>query len=154
MNICYGKLRRYDLGHEFMTDILQLNFEGYFKNDNKFWYSFLYALLEGASEAFDIDRKDLDGCLYPYRGDPTSPALLLFDDVPGGAGHVKRIGMNEKSIKSLLKSTYQRMKGCNCGGPNGDASCYGCLRNYKNQFCHDQLNRGKIICFLENYFVK
>ncbi len=149
---CSGKLQRYYLGHEYMTDILQLHFGGYANSDNGFWFSILYAFLEGASEAFDINRQDLDGCLYPYTGDPTMPALILFDDVPGGAGHVHRIAYDKATIKQILQSAYQRMKGCKCGGKEGHASCYGCLRNYRNQFCHDKLDREKVISFLEAYF--
>jgi superfamily II DNA or RNA helicase len=146
---CSGKLQRYYLGHEFMTDIIQIHFEGYANPDTGFWFSILYALLEGVCETLDIDRQDLDGCLYPHRGDPAMPALILFDDVPGGAGHVHRIAGNETTIKQILYSTLEKMKGCTCGGEEGNASCYGCLRNYKNQFCHEILNRGKVITFLE-----
>ncbi|MBA7617862.1 ATP-dependent RNA helicase RhlE [subsurface metagenome] len=149
---CSGKLQRYSLGHEYMTDILQLHFEGYANPDIGFWFSILYALLEGASGALDINRQDLDGCLYSYTGDLTMPALILFDDVPGGAGHVHRIAQNEATIKRILQSAYQRMEGCKCGGEEGQASCYGCLRNYRNQFCHDKLDREKVISFLEAYF--
>ena len=35
----------------------------------------------------------LNGTLYPYSGSP-SPALVLFDDVPGGAGLVRRVAEN------------------------------------------------------------
>ncbi|MBP1908563.1 DUF1998 domain-containing protein [Methanolobus bombayensis] len=145
-----GKLIRYSLGHKYTTDILQLCFEGYENEDKGFWLSLLYALIEGASDAFDIDRQDLDGCLYPYIGNPDSLALLLFDNVPGGAGHVKRIAQDEYSISQLLETTYMKMKGCTCGDEE-DASCYGCLRTFANQFCHDELNRGKVIKFLEEY---
>ncbi|MDI3484802.1 MAG: hypothetical protein PWQ50_22 [Methanolobus sp.] len=148
---CKGKLVRCSLGHEYMTDILQLSFDGYENKDIGFWFSLLYAFIEGAADAFDIDRQDLDGCLYPSIGEPNSFSLLLFDNVPGGAGHVKRIIQDETTIESLLKTTYQRMQGCTCGGEDGDSSCYGCLRNYGNQFCHDELNRGKVINFLESY---
>ena len=146
---CGGKLYEYDLGHEYMTDILQLNFEGYENSDIGFWYSLLYALIEGASSAFDIERNDIDGCFHPYSDNPDSLAIILFDDVPGGAGHVKRIAQNENAVKKLLQKTYDIMNECTCGGDEGDSSCYGCLRNYKNQFCHDQLNRGQVIRFLK-----
>jgi len=149
---CSGKFQRRYLGHEYMTDILQLHFEGYTNPDNGFWFSILYALLEGVSVALDIERQDLDGCLYPHAGDLTMPALILFDDVPGGAGHVHRITQDEATIKKVLQSAYQRMKGCKCGGEEEDTSCYGCLRNYRNQFCHAELDRGKVISFLEEYF--
>jgi ATP-dependent helicase YprA (DUF1998 family) len=148
---CSANLQRYYLGHEYMTDILQIHFEGYANSDHGFWFSILYAILEGVSEALDIDRQDLDGCLYPYSGDPTMPSLILFDDVPGGAGHVHRIDQTE-AIKEILQITYQRMKGCDCGGYEGHTSCYGCLRNYRNQFCHDKLDRGKVMRFLEVFF--
>lgn len=150
---CNGKLLRYSLGHEYMTDILQLSFAGYENEDISFWFSLLYALIEGASDAFDIDRQDLDGCLYPYLGNSNSFALLLFDNVPGGAGHVKRIVQDENTVLKLLEATYKRMKGCTCGGEEGDSSCYGCLRNYGNQFCHDELNRGKVINFIEEHYL-
>ena len=147
---CSGVLQRYYLGHEYLTDILQLHFEGYANADVGFWLSLLYGILEGVSEAMDIDRQDLNGCLYPHKGDPTMPALILFDDVPGGAGHVHRI-IQDKAIRPILQAVYQRMKICECGGKDGLASCYGCLRNYSNQFCHDKLERGKVINFLKEY---
>jgi len=146
---CSGKLYKYDLGHEYMTDILQLHFEGYSNSDIGFWYSLLYAILEGASESLDIDRQDLDGCLYPMGGDLSTQSILLFDDVPGGAGHVKRIIQEENTIIEILKCTLSKLKNCSCGGEIGDTSCYGCLRNYQNQFCHDLLKRGTVIKFLE-----
>lgn len=150
---CSGKLSRYYLGHEYRTDILQLHFEGYINADRGFWFSLLYALIEGTSQALDIERQDLDGCLYTYAGDPARPAIILFDDVPGGAGHVRRIARDLETLRGVLQSAYEIMKECKCGGEEGDTSCSGCLRNYRNQFCHDQLKRGKVIRFLEQYFI-
>jgi hypothetical protein len=34
---------------------------------------------------------------------------------------------------------------CECGP---ETSCYECLRNYYNQWCHDQLQRGRARDFL------
>jgi hypothetical protein len=151
---CEGTLMRYHLGHEYKTDVLQLSFEDYDNWDMGFWYSVLYGLLEGASIYFDIERQDLDGCLYPYIGEPDSLALLIFDNVPGGAGHVKRIAKDQDSIINLFKTTYTKMRECTCGGKEGNSSCYGCLRNYGNQFCHEELNRGKVMEFLEKFWLK
>ncbi|GFO97596.1 DEAD/DEAH box helicase [groundwater metagenome] len=66
---------------------------------------------------------------------------------------MRRIAQNENTIKSVLRAAYDRMKNCGCGGDNGNASCYGCLRNYWNQFCHEILNRGKVMRFLEKNFL-
>jgi len=149
---CYGTLKRFYLGHEFKTDILQLRFEGYANAERGFWLSLLYALLEGASGKLDIDRRDLDGCLYPYAGDPSMPALVLFDEVPGGAGHVRRIARDEDTLTSVLKAALKKLENCDCGGEQRNTSCYGCLRNYRNQFCHDELERGMVIDFFKFEF--
>ncbi|WP_157199900.1 hypothetical protein [Methanogenium cariaci] len=45
-----------DLGHEYLTDILLLEFVGYDNSDEGFWLSLLYAMLEGISSALDISR--------------------------------------------------------------------------------------------------
>ncbi|MEW6573198.1 MAG: DEAD/DEAH box helicase [Bacillota bacterium] len=147
---CSGTLQGHvSLGHEFETDILKLSFEGYENADLGFWYSLLYALLEGASKALDIEREDLDGCLYPASPNPAIRTLVLFDDVPGGAGHVRRMGHPE-SLTRILQATLERLEQCECGGVEGNASCYGCLRHYRNQFCHERLNRGSVISFLRD----
>jgi hypothetical protein len=134
------------LGHTFTTDVLSILFEKYVKletpTDKSFWLSLLYAILEGASESLGIRRQDLDGCLHPFQN---KTALVLFDNVPGGAGHVKRI-TEESNLQDILITTFNRVKNCECGL---ETSCYSCLRNYQNQFCHDKLKRGLIVEFLE-----
>ena len=146
---CNGSLTFSDLGHQFLSDILDLRIQGHTPQNEHFWLSLLYAILEGASSALNVRRQDLDGCLYPYADRNMAPALVLFDDVPGGAGHVYRV---REYFDAVLRAARDRVDGrCGCGGgPNGpgDTSCYGCLRNYRNQFCHDALSRGAISQFL------
>lgn len=146
---CSGRTQRYDLGHEFNTDVLQLAFHGHYSQPSGFWNSLLYALIEGASFALGIERADLDGCLYPITVNPLRQAVILFDDVPGGAGHVRRIASGPAMLRQVLEGAWQRLRQCECGGIEGNASCYGCLRNYRNQFCHDELNRGVATRFLQ-----
>jgi len=140
---CNGQIQTYHLGHEFVTDVLELHFQGPLagSSDRSLWLSVLYALLEGASEALGIPREDLNGTLYPYPGSP-SPALVLFDDVPGGAALVQRILHNPVPV---FRAAWRRVKYCECGE---ETSCYQCLRNYYNQFCHDDLRRGPARDFL------
>jgi len=144
---CNGTLEYRHLGHEFRTDVLLVNFVGYSAEELGFWLSLLYAFLEGASDALDIERDDIDGCLYPAERDPTRQTLVLFDAVPGGAGHVQRLGQ-EASLREALEAALQRLEACSCGGEAGDSSCYGCLRNYRNQYWHELLKRGPVIDFL------
>jgi hypothetical protein len=133
------------LGHTFKTDVLSISFEEPKKSaeDISFWFSLLYSILEGANQSLGIRRQDLDGCLYPSE---EGIMLILFDNVPGGAGHVKRL-MGEENFNDVLKSALARVKNCSCGL---ETSCYGCLRNYQNQFCHEQLKRRSILKFLQD----
>ncbi|MEW6064594.1 DEAD/DEAH box helicase [Desulforamulus profundi] len=140
---CDGTLQFCHLGHEFMSDTVELRFEGVSSKPHEFWLSLLYALLEGASSALSIARTDIDGCLYYYGNLGTNPAIVIFDNVPGGAGHAKRIG---PEMRKVLWGALQRVNGqCGCGE---ETSCYGCLRNFHNQFCHDQLVRGAVKEFI------
>jgi hypothetical protein len=145
---CHGVLKFYDLGHEFQTDVLDLHFDNYTNPNKSFWLSLLYALLEGASEVLHTNRDDLDGCLYPYSSEYSTPAIIMFDDVPGGAGHVHRLAKDGDILRDLLVSTRKRLDGsCGC---DSNTSCYGCLRNYRNQYCHDELKRGVVLEFINN----
>ena len=146
---CSGQREVLSLGHEFYTDVIQINIDGgYYKQDREgFWHSVLYGILEGVSQALGIERGDIDGCLYPDAGDPINPALIIYDTVPGGAGHVKRINKYNNFIK-ILSKTKEIVGRCECGGGTADTSCYGCLRNYSNQYCHDKLKRQYVLDFL------
>ena len=117
-----------------MTDVLEIKTSALAFNLSQ-TLSLLYALLEGASEALGIRRDDIDGTIYPQdRGQP--PSLILYDNVPGGAGHVKRVFDN---LRPTFEAALGRVTACECGE---ETSCYNCLRNYRNQYFHDILQRG------------
>ena len=144
---CFSRLRSaFHFGHTFKTDVLTISLESYVFAEalrgKGFWDSLLYSILEGTSLALGIRRQDLDGCLYPHE---SKMSLVLFDNVPGGAGHVKRI-MDEQNLYEIFNSAFNRVKNCACGP---ETSCYGCLRNYQNQYCHEQLKRGIVLEFLK-----
>ncbi len=140
---CSGTVETFHLGHEFVTDVLEIQMEGPLahRSDRSLWLSVLYALLEGASDALGIPREDLNGTLYPLPGS-SSPALVLFDDVPGGAALVRRITDDPVLV---FRAAWRRVARCECGE---ETSCYQCLRNYYNQFCHEDLRRGLARDFL------
>jgi hypothetical protein len=140
---CGGRPSTYHLGHEFLTDVLELRCDGLLPSRTSYdtWLSVLYALLEGASEALAIRREDLDGTLYRHNID-LPPAVVLFDNVPGGAGHVRRI---VTELPTVFRAAWERVNTCECGE---ETSCYECLRNFRNQYFHDQLARGLARDFL------
>lgn len=134
---CSGYWETKDIGHRFITDVLHIRINGHSVQGAKraLWRSLLYALLEGASDSLGIRRDDIDGTIHPH-------GLILFDNVPGGAGHVERI---QSHLPEVFKAAYQRVERCECGP---ETSCYECLRNYYNQYYHDELQRGLVVEFL------
>lgn len=112
--------------------------------DIKFWLSLKYALLHGASRALQIERRDIDGVLFPQRGGGTDwrQTIVLYDHVPGGAGHVKRI---QEEIKTVVGAALDIVD-CECAE---DTSCYRCLRDYHNQWEQHLLKRGRVLSFLQ-----
>lgn len=133
------KFLKASLGQVFSTDILKISLpihnidfpiseELEPKNQS---LSVLYAILEGASKALDISRGDISGCVTENQ------ELVLFDDTAGGSGFVKHIYQN---FDKVLREALNKVSG-NCGC-TPETSCYGCLRNYSNQFFHDQISRG------------
>lgn len=93
-------------------------------------------------QELEIERNDVDGTIYIDQAG--SRNLILFDTVPGGAGHVKRI-LDPDVFVAVLQAGLRILENCSCGGEQGDTSCYGCLRNYQNQFVHDVLRRDYAI---------
>lgn len=144
---CRGTLQHLYLGHDFITDVLEIKVGGaqavpdLGETGKSRWLSVLYALLEGASAALDIRRNDLNGTLY-YADPSGVPTLVLYDDVPGGAGHVRRVA---DELWPVFDKALERVQQCGCGE---ETACHECLWNYYNQPFHARLARGLAIDFL------
>lgn len=133
------KLERIHIGHIFRTDVVKIKINicfGELGEDLNVALSFMYALLEGVSMALDIERNDINGLVEPDIGS-SGYDVLLYDNVPGGAGHVKRL-MNEDSMIKSLEAALKKVSQNCC---DEDTSCYNCLRNYRNQSVHNRLKR-------------
>ncbi|MBD3251213.1 DUF1998 domain-containing protein [Candidatus Uhrbacteria bacterium] len=104
---CKGEFYTYHLGHRFMTDVLELR-TTLPPSGRTQTYSLLYALLDGASDALGISRTDIAGTIYP-RGAGKSPSLVLYDNVPGGAGHVSRVYEN---LRPTFEAACKRLEQC------------------------------------------
>ena len=130
---CSGTLGRFSLGHELVSDVVLLQFPELHGE----WaaYSVAYAMLLGAAETLDVPDSDLNTTIAG-GANPGQSAIVLYDNVPGGAGLVAQ--MEEESVfEQVVSTARQRVQG-NCGC---DSSCYGCLRSYRNQFAHPYLDR-------------
>ena len=145
---CRGTIKKVDLAHEIVTDILQIRFDNCSPppppiTDKSFWLSLLTAFLNGVFKGLGISTSDLDGTYHGLTEESWIGELVIYDRIPGGAGHIPRI---VKNLDKVLHETLDRVIKCNC--PDIDASCYACLRNYSNQFDWDILSRRRVIEWL------
>ena len=135
------------LNHIYKTDVVVIDFQEH-NGDESTMISVVYALLNAMSDILGIDINDISGCLkgvYDQQKACINYAIVLFDTVAGGAGHVRRL-LNESVLEHIIAAACDRMKACSC-----DTSCYNCLRSYYNQHWHEQLDRHKAYDFLINY---
>ena len=117
---------------KYLTDVLEIRVDRQIPHNEAL--SALYALLE-AVPILDVARGR-------HRWHPPSyyaanhPSFVMFDSVPGGAGHTLRLGQR---LPELFAAARDRVEHCECGA---ETSCYGCLRSYSNQIWHEVLSRG------------
>ena len=133
---CGGFLSHRHLGHQYLTDVLELGLP--FPTTPQQARSTLYALL-AAMPTVGIPVGDVDGTLR--HGPDRSNSLIVFDTVPGGAGHVRRV---RDKLPVLIKGALTAAA-CDC---DEKTSCYGCLRTYHNQRFHEELVRGDALAVL------
>lgn len=133
------ELERIKLGHSFQTDVARITIPMLVAGDRIDFakaISFLYAFLEGISGAFGIERRDIDGILE-MNLDMYSYDILVYDNVPGGAGHTKRL-VNPTLFMEAIQKTYDKASQECC---DENTACYNCLKNYYNQSHHNKLQR-------------
>ena len=139
---CRTPPRPFSLGHELETDVVCLHFPNLC--DEWESYSVAYAMLLGAADRLGVPDNDLNVTITGGKG-KDEYAVVLYDNVPGGAGLVAQLE-KEDVFCDILKSAEARVQGqCGC-----DSSCYGCLRSYRNQFAHADLNRQRAKEILES----
>lgn len=141
-------LSQVSLGHELLTDVLKLQFQHQpqiIVDSTWLAFSLAYALVEGAAERLEVPTTDLNATVA-YGGEKyLLPPIVLYDNVPGGAGLVARLE-NKDIFKACLETALKHVSGdCGCAD---NTSCYGCLRNYRNQFAHPYLQRGAVAKYL------
>ena len=142
---CNGILQKKKLCHVFKTDVVKIFFGDSSSKNKATMLSTMYALLEAMSDVLDIERTDIKGCLYKIRyNNSMAYTIILYDAVPGGAGHVRRIVTPDGEVlKKIINKAISITNDCTC-----DPSCYNCIRNYYNQNVHDLLDRKLAYDFL------
>ena len=142
-----SEVRYNALGSAFVSDVLELsfllNFARAVDSDTNQWESVMWALLAAASSMLEIPESEIGGTLYENKMQTMS--IMLYDNVPGGAGHARILF---EDLESLLERAYTVVDGhCGCGE---DTCCYGCIASYYNQSKQASLSRGAAKSILES----
>lgn len=125
------------LGTSFVSDVLELVFDidaapSYVNED---WEAVMWALFTAAAKILEVPETELGGTMY--ENEMHGISLLIYDDVPGGAGHARQLS---DRVFELVEEAYKVVDGhCGCGE---ETCCYGCIANYYNQMKQTKLSRG------------
>lgn len=139
--------RRTDLGHIFNTDVRQIRFArmipsmGSTEAERDFARTVAEAMRLAASDVLQLDGRDIRATFQTSSG---YLIVTLYDNVPGGAGYVVRLGEPPYSIEGLLKAAVRRLT-CTCA-----SSCRNCLNEYSNQIHWDSFRRKESLEWLKS----
>lgn len=135
--LCSPNATARDLAHEYLTDVIELRFEG--RTVSKEAAISATEAMIAAAPRIGIESGEIGGVGFV---EPDGFQTVLFDTVPGGAGHAKRIGT---SLPELLLAAHKLVAECTCGI---ESSCYACLQSYRNQRLHEDLSRQAALAAL------
>lgn len=97
------------------------------------------ALTIAATGELDVDASELQAeyrpALTPAGNHGLEAEIYVYDTLAGGAGFTRR--MHGYGL-SIFKKTLERLEMCPA---DCDASCYRCLRSFRNRFEHGLLDR-------------
>lgn len=133
------------LGTSFISDVLELSFDlGSVSFEENEWRSLLWAVYSAATAILEVPEGEIGGTLYfNLEG---NASIMLYDDVPGGAGHALRLS---EQVSVLLGKAHEVVSTCTC---DEKTCCYGCLCNYYNQSEQHKLSRGGAMRILDALF--
>lgn len=142
-----GTTRHIVLGTDFITDIALFSMDvaaplrllpGQYPTDVAL-RTVSEALAKAASQLLEIEPGELMAeyrpSLTPEGRDGLKAEIFLYDTLPGGAGFASQL---VDRGAELFQHALRLVKTC---PENCDASCYRCLRSFKNKFEHRLLDR-------------
>jgi len=142
-----GTTRHIVLGTDFITDIALFSMSvepplrlkpGQYPTDVAL-RTLSEALAKAASQILEIEPGELMAeyrpSLTPEGREGLKAEIFLYDTLPGGAGFASQL---VEFGSELFQRALRLMKTC---PENCDASCYRCLRSFKNKFEHRLLDR-------------
>jgi hypothetical protein len=135
---CSGMVRPFHLAYRLETDVLEIDVPGTSPDPEKYRVTLRNALVLGANLALQTEESEIGGFEREVaRGDLLQPQIVLYDDVPGGAGYVENLS---RRLPQAATAALERLEQCSCLD-----SCYHCLRSYYNQTEHKLLDKRLVV---------
>ncbi len=133
-----------NLGYDFVTDMLVFEIKldtqqidvSLEKSSwlNRAGQSLAEALRLAACQELDIEFTELvTGYRIRQNNDGCFIDVYLYDSLSSGAGYAVRL---TSLMKMLLEKTKHLLSDCTC-----EMACYECLKNFRNQYVHNLLDR-------------
>jgi ATP-dependent helicase YprA (DUF1998 family) len=123
--------------------VLEIDLPSVSSDLEKFQVTLRNALVFGANLALQTEESEIGGFEREVlRGDVLQPQIVLYDDVPGGAGYVESLS---RRLPQAAAAALERLEQCSCLD-----SCYRCLRSYYNQAEHKLLDKRLVMETLRN----
>ena len=142
------------LGHIFETDIRTISFSlaaprgeedetDSMGTQGRFFRTLSEALRISAVRLLDADSRDIAAT---YQTDGQRPTVVLYDQIAGGAGYVRRLCQEGRLSGSRLIEAAIRLLQCprECA-----SSCSACLNDYRNQVHWEQFDRSLALDWLQ-----
>ncbi len=143
--------RRLSLGTTLLTDVLRVRGIDRFgparMSDAGFARTLMAALQTAATLFLRVDVREIAGVLVPFRlAGATLLDVVLYDNTPGGAGHVGEIFERFEELLEQVVSVLRGSEGHDqtCGG-----ACQACLISYQTQHFARALDRRTLLRALE-----
>ncbi|HZS79795.1 MAG TPA: DEAD/DEAH box helicase [Ktedonobacteraceae bacterium] len=135
---CSGTVRPFHLAYRLETDVLEIDLPGVSSDPEKYRVTLRNALVLGANLALQTEESEIGGFEREVlRSSLLQPQIVLYDDVPGGAGYVESLS---RRLPQAAAAALERLEQCACLD-----SCYRCLRSYYNQNEHRLLDKRLVI---------
>jgi hypothetical protein len=111
-----------------------------------------HAMRIAGAKLLEVDSREL-GMLDTFIGDPACVSPVLYDNVPGGVGHVREL---VREGRAWLEATRALLRGDARHDAICDAACLDCILTFDSQYdmAGGRLDRAVALGLLDNWLDK
>lgn len=134
---CTGTPMPYVLGYDFTADTLILPVTSAMRDgvqEETFARTFGTAMVAGAVELLEIEPDEI--AFFYHKAANEGIEVIFYETAPGGAGYLEKLAGN---LPEWADIASKRLFNHDCV-----KACYRCLKSYRNQSFHNQLDKRNV----------